>query len=488
MGLLNLYFSEYFHVEPAVLEEYGAFDISVVSDLPLFVDPFLLFNSDKAEYQALHREIIDYLIFLRDHASAHLDRGLVESWYQFGEVKQNWLGYTLFSNRGAGLGRDFAVTLNSALQDILSNFGDETITRSSHLEKLCLIKPGVGKDGISDFTTNIIKYFLLEYTAAFAKTHLDPGQCRVFHVAHARFNYDTRTWVTGSYYLPNLRNDFILLTPMDLLTKDDTWINHSDMVEQFWRLPAAVPDEQLRGEINQYFNSRLGERASAKERAEAANATILKYKELIDIYIRLQEESGDKAESISAERTRQVHEALVETVKRIVPDLHTKTDFYDRTWGSYDEARARIIAFKHYIENQDGYQLLNRSDDAQPSGEKELQLLFGLIWYNTEFDVNREPNNGRGPVDFKVSFGSADKSLIEFKLARNKQLKRNLQNQVDIYESANQTRKSLKVIVCYSEQEQDRLTGILQELHLEGESSIIGIDARRDNKPSASKA
>jgi len=117
-----------------------------------------------------------------------------------------------------------------------------------------------------------------------------------------------------------------------------------------------------------------------------------------------------------------------------------------------------------------------------------LQLLFGLIWYNTEFDVNREPNNGRGPVDFKVSFGNADKSLIEFKLARNKQLKRNLQNQVAIYESANQTRKSLKVIVCYSEQEQDRLTEILRALSLEGESSIITIDARRDNKPSASKA
>ena len=33
----------------------GALDISVVSDLPLFVDPFLLFNSENAEYQALGR-------------------------------------------------------------------------------------------------------------------------------------------------------------------------------------------------------------------------------------------------------------------------------------------------------------------------------------------------------------------------------------------------------------------------------------------------
>jgi len=44
-----------------VLDRHGAFDISMVSDLPLFIDPFLLFGSDKAEYQALHGEILKYL-------------------------------------------------------------------------------------------------------------------------------------------------------------------------------------------------------------------------------------------------------------------------------------------------------------------------------------------------------------------------------------------------------------------------------------------
>ncbi len=39
---MELYFSEQFSVDPDVLETYGAFDVSVVSDLPLFVDPFLL--------------------------------------------------------------------------------------------------------------------------------------------------------------------------------------------------------------------------------------------------------------------------------------------------------------------------------------------------------------------------------------------------------------------------------------------------------------
>lgn len=88
-GHTGLYFSDYFGVDPSILDEYGAFDISVVSDLPLFVDPFLLFNSEKPQYQALHESIITDLRFLKTRASVGLDPGLIKSWYCFKEVKQN---------------------------------------------------------------------------------------------------------------------------------------------------------------------------------------------------------------------------------------------------------------------------------------------------------------------------------------------------------------------------------------------------------------
>ena len=127
---LDLYFSDYFKVDPDVLEEYGAFDISVVSDMPLFVDPFLLFNSQDPTYQKLHQQILDYLLFLRDRAAEQdLDPELIDAWYRFKEVKQNWLGFTLFGNDGAGLGKDFAQALHSALSEIFADFGNETVTR-----------------------------------------------------------------------------------------------------------------------------------------------------------------------------------------------------------------------------------------------------------------------------------------------------------------------------------------------------------------------
>jgi hypothetical protein len=196
---MELYFSQHYGVDPDVLDRFGAFDISVVSDLPLCIDQFLLFNSDKPEYRALHEDILKYLAFLRDHAGGGLDSGLVDAWSRFKEVKQNWLGYTHFGNEGAGLERDFALALHGAFGQMLRDFGHETVTRGSHLEKLCLIQPGVGKDNISDFTTNLIKEYLLHYTETFARHKLVAEECDTFSVAPAFFNYTTQTWVTRDY-------------------------------------------------------------------------------------------------------------------------------------------------------------------------------------------------------------------------------------------------------------------------------------------------
>lgn len=485
---VELYFSDHFDVDEETLTTFGAFNISVVSDLPLFIDPFLLFNSEKDEYKSLHDEIIKYLVFLRDEAKPGLDPGLIKAWYRFKEVKQNWLGYTLFGNGGRALGDDFATALHQSLGSILSNFGEEDVTKGSHLEKLTLIKPGIGKDSISDFTTNLIKDYLLKFTEAFAREHINPEKCATFAVPHAVFNYSTKTWETRRYYLPKLNRDFVVLTPIDMLTRDDTWINHADMVNQFNHLPEAVGNDQLRAQISNYFRSRLSEKPTAKEHTAAAHATITKFKELIDLYIKFKEETGDKALSISREKTERTHEELVAQIRALIPDLETKTEFYKKPWTSYEEARERVLDFKNYVENQDGYQLINPVSGTRVSSEKDVQLYFGLIWCRTEFDVNREPNNGRGPVDFKVSYGAHDKSLIEFKLAKSSSLKRNLEKQVEIYEKANNTRQSVKVVVCYTVEDQAKLTRVLAELKLENEKAIISIDARNDNKPSASKA
>ncbi|MFJ2890287.1 hypothetical protein ACIO53_29965 [Streptomyces sp. NPDC087305] len=485
----NIFFSDYFDVSPSLLEEYGAFDISIVSDLPLFIDPFLLFTSNKPEYLALHDSIVLYLEFLKSKASKDLDPGLIKSWYHFKEVKQNWLGFTVLGNGGHALGPKFAASLNSALEDILSNVGNEKESNGTgtHLEKLALIGPGVGRDGVSDFATNLIKHYLLKYTEKFARDHMREDQCREFAVTRAAFNYKTETWETRRYYLPSLRGDFVLLTPIDILTRDDTWISRDDYIRQFTSLGAATEDDELRAKINNYFRKSFYPRQSIKDRNAAIDRITREFPELVDLYIKTREDQGELAQSTSEAKANDTHKVLVDQVKLAIPDLEAKTEFYQKPWTSYEEALDRVQCFKDYVENKDGYKVINRAGSPFAQ-EPEVQLFFGLIWCKSDFDVNREPNNGRGPVDFKVSFGAGDKSLIEFKLASNKSLKRNLENQVAIYEAANDTRQSVKVILCYTDADQRKVDRILRQLSLHQEESVVVIDARNDNKPSGSKA
>lgn len=61
----------------------------------------------------------------------------------------------------------------------------------------------------------------------------------------------------------------------------------------------------------------------------------------------------------------------------------------------------------------------------------------------------------------------------------------NLENQVKIYEEANDTKQSIKVIMYFNNVEYVKLMKVLKELNLENDPNIVLIDAR-DNKPSAS--
>ncbi len=164
---IKLLFSEYFEIEEKSLDNFGALNMCLDADLPLFIDPFLLFASEKPEYKKLHDEIVAHLIFLKELAlkdGNSTNRNL----FKFPEIKQNWLGLCKYGNKGKGLGEKFAKDSISAFNGFYSNFGDETISTTSHIEKLTLVGSGIGKDFISDFTTNLMLEYLLEYTQSFA--------------------------------------------------------------------------------------------------------------------------------------------------------------------------------------------------------------------------------------------------------------------------------------------------------------------------------
>ena len=53
----KIYFSDVFGLQPDLLEDYGAFNIALINDLPLFVDPFLLYDSQNDTHRAVKMNV-----------------------------------------------------------------------------------------------------------------------------------------------------------------------------------------------------------------------------------------------------------------------------------------------------------------------------------------------------------------------------------------------------------------------------------------------
>ena len=130
------------------MEHYGAVDISFVCDIPLFIDPMLIFNSEKEEYKKLHEEIIKYFHFLYQKACDGLSNKELKAWFEFNEVPNNWLGYSMSGNKGAALGKQYARFL---YKNIRFATNTNNITKSNHIEKIATVYKG-----------NIIKNLIMD--------------------------------------------------------------------------------------------------------------------------------------------------------------------------------------------------------------------------------------------------------------------------------------------------------------------------------------
>lgn len=487
------FFSDYFNVDPVLLETYGAFNVSIINDLPLFIDPFLLFNSSDPKYQGLHHDIIRYLLFLRDRSIVGpVSDDLLRLWYCFPEVRQNWLGFSLQGNSGSGLGIDFARALHKNLYRLFSDFGSEKITTGSHLEKLCLISSGVGRDNISDFTTNLIMDFLCHYTETFARAHIDPIRMRRVVVHKTRFNYETEAWTRAQYELPWMDDDYVLLTPKNILTRDENWINRNDLIRDFDQIPYALLDAQLRAQVVNYFSKVLikhrDREATKRERDAAAANTLIQFPILLDYYIKKKEQRGHEATNISSEKVAATERMYVKGLRELQINLQNLTPFYEIKGSTYEEAHARLAYLKDVIENKGCHRLFYNKDGIPTGSERDLQMFFRPVWFGSPSDVGTEANDGRGPVDYKISRGAKDKTLVEFKLAKNTALERNLAKQLPIYQAASDAKNGIKVIMFYTEEEHKRVNGILDKLGILHHRDIVLLDARADNKPAGSKA
>lgn len=112
-------------------------------------------------------------------------------------------------------------------------------------------------------------------------------------------------------------------------------------------------------------------------------------------------------------------------------------------------AALEIMAyFKQWVENNKGWEVIQ--DASTRNREKIFQRIIhlsGLCYIEkNNFDMSCEPDEGRGPVDFKVNRGQ-EKTLIEVKLSSNSQYLHGYEVQVEEYGKAENTDKLVYVLV-----------------------------------------
>ena len=497
-----MFFSEHFNIDSTLLKEYGAVDISLVCDIPLFIDPMLIFNSNKPEYIALHGSIIKYFHFLYKKSQQGLNKREINAWFNFSEVPNNWFGYSLEGNKGLALGSKFATFLYNNIAFALDT---NDISKSSHIEKAMLLYDGSGKDKISDLTVNLIKGFLCEYTEKFAKKHLNPDMCCVIPVDKAYFNYETESFISKEFFLPYILNargkkEFILLTPYDILREDEPSINRDNFYKSHERIRESIDNETLRAYVNNYISKavleyenkqkaskrQISERTIKKIERNAFKDMVKEYPVLYDYYIKMQESNVKEIRMQSKTEYDKQIEKLCVACRNLISLFKENGYTYQENTSAKEEAKNRLKYFKHIIEDCDGYR--NLYVKGQPvANEDDLQRLFRFVWYGTNYKVDAEANNGRGQADFIISYGAHNQNITEFKLAKNSSLD-NVFNQVKIYEAANGSDGSLIAIFYFTEAEYQKAYRIVENAGYKDliDGSIFLIDCRNDNKPSAS--
>ncbi|MBR0236205.1 MAG: hypothetical protein IJQ37_07100 [Clostridia bacterium] len=499
-----MYFSEAFNVDREIINRYGTIDISLICDTPLFIDPMLIFNSKKPAYKKLHDSIIRYLHFLAKKSSTTtLSVGDIKNYYTFKEVKENWLGFSLSGNRGLALGKDFAKFFSEKIAFALDT---HNISSSPHVEKVMLLYDGTGKDKLSDFTTNLIKGYLAHYTESFAKKYIDKSRCDYFYVERSFFNYETESFVSEQFYLPFIINkkgkkEYVLLTPADILREDEATINKTDLIENNLMVRNSIDNDVLRSQVENYIGiairnfekTHTGKRQGISEKQYARIEkyafikALEKWPELYDYYVKLKENDTENVIATARFERDRIKEQYITIVEKIVSDFKQNNYIVNEKETAIDEARERIRFFKNRIEFGGVYNYLYFNNQPIES-ESMLQHLFKLVWCRTTYNFDSEVNNGTGPVDFKVSLGNDNSSIVEFKLAKNTRLPR-VFNQVASYKQANNTNNSLIVIFFFNEIELKKVQSLIDEFKIKDliDRDIFLIDCRKDNKMSASK-
>jgi hypothetical protein len=198
-------FSEFFGIDKTQAE-LDFVDVPVDGDILLFVDPFAISQRPDRWSQSCHDTIMSFfnqiVQTIRDGHPEAARRLLLH----LHEPNETRLGFSQGRPCGAGIGPYQGFQLFEA-------FRDSSAVRTGFLgslEESELMIEGISRDKISDLTTNIIRWYLAEYTKE---------QCVLLNVPIQRvplapyYSTDAGDWISDYFDVPIAAGQPVLLVP-----------------------------------------------------------------------------------------------------------------------------------------------------------------------------------------------------------------------------------------------------------------------------------
>ncbi|MED4699554.1 hypothetical protein P9436_10860 [Lysinibacillus capsici] len=147
-------------------------DIDIERDTPLFLDPYLMGIREDEWSRNAHRTIESFFQYVLELYKNDLKIEAKLLFENLGEPNETCLGISEKRPNGRGLGVGEAET-------IFNNLIDSQVIESGvvkRFEDMVIFVKNVGKDKISDLTTNIIRKHLIDYTISQCELHKIPMQ------------------------------------------------------------------------------------------------------------------------------------------------------------------------------------------------------------------------------------------------------------------------------------------------------------------------
>ena len=138
-------------------------------DIPLYVDPFLMWRSPSQQDQSLHEALVNAFNYLGHVFQSGKHEVAIQSLIRVSECDEVGLGHSA-TRTGKRIGRGEAQEILK-LFERLPHYGRG---ECKHMEEIQLYVDGISKDRVSDFACNFAKSFLIDFTIDQCEKHAIP--------------------------------------------------------------------------------------------------------------------------------------------------------------------------------------------------------------------------------------------------------------------------------------------------------------------------